>query len=75
MGVDTGFMHVAAALGCSGLALYSATRPDRIGVIAASPGAPIHSLARAEALSLEVVKRSLLRVLAGGVDRWHTEKG
>jgi len=34
VGVDTGLMHLAAALGKPGLALYTATRPTLTGVVA-----------------------------------------
>ncbi|MGH8610021.1 MAG: lipopolysaccharide heptosyltransferase I [Gammaproteobacteria bacterium] len=64
VGVDTGLMHVAAALGCSGLALFPATDPHRTGVIAA-PGAAIHNLVAAEALSWEAVERRLPALLEG----------
>lgn len=63
IGVDTGLMHVAAALGCPGLAFYCATDPLRTGVIGASPGAVIHNLVAAEALSWEAVERRLLALL------------
>jgi heptosyltransferase-1 len=59
VGVDTGLMHVAAALGCPGLALYSATDPARTGIIGALPATPIYMLAGAEALSTEAVGRRL----------------
>ena len=59
VGVDTGLMHVAAAWGCPGLALYSATDPARTGIIGALPAAPIYMLAGAEALSTEAVGRRL----------------
>ncbi len=65
IGVDTGLMHVAAALGCPGLAFYCATDPRRTGVIGASPGAAIHNLVAAEALSWETVERRLLALLEG----------
>ncbi len=65
VGVDTGLMHVAAALGCSGLAFYSTTDPHRTGVISASAGAVIHNLVAAEALSREAVERRRPALLGG----------
>jgi heptosyltransferase-1 len=59
VGVDTGLMHMAAALGCPGLALLTATDPARTGVIAAPHGAPIHNLAECDTLNIEVVWQHL----------------
>ncbi|MGH8578752.1 MAG: lipopolysaccharide heptosyltransferase I [Gammaproteobacteria bacterium] len=68
VGVDTGLMHVAAALGCSGLAFYCATDPNRTGVTSGSVSAAIHNLVAAEALSWEAVERRLPALLEG--DSW-----
>lgn len=63
VGVDTGLTHVAAALGCPGLALYVATSPDRTGVLVPR-GVAFDNLAGAEALNIEAVKRRLLERMA-----------
>lgn len=65
VGVDTGLMHAAAALGCPGLALYAATDPARTGVIAALSGAhPIHTLAECDILNMEVVWQRLVPLVS-----------
>ena len=64
VGVDTGLMHVAAALGCPGLALYTATDPARTGVIAAPHNAPIHSLTADDTLNVEAVWQRLEPLVA-----------
>jgi len=65
IGVDTGLMHVAAALGCPGLAFYCASDPRRTGAKSVAPGAAIHNLVAAEALSWEAVEGRLLALLEG----------
>ncbi|MGH8522288.1 MAG: lipopolysaccharide heptosyltransferase I [Gammaproteobacteria bacterium] len=65
MGVDTGLMHVAAALGCPGLAFYCATDPNRTGVISPSASAAMHNLVASEALSWKAVQRRLPALLEG----------
>lgn len=72
VGVDTGLMHVAAALGCSGLAFYSATDPSRTGVISGSVNPAIHNLVAAEALSWEAVERRLPALLKG--ENWAADR-
>lgn len=63
LGVDTGLMHMAAALGRPGLALYPATAPTLTGVRSA-PGHPsIASLTPADGLEPEQVGARLLAAL------------
>lgn len=63
LGVDTGLMHIAAALGRPGLALYPATAPALTGVRSASGHPPIPSLTPLDGLTPEQVSERLLTAL------------
>jgi len=64
LGVDTGLMHVAAALGKPGLALFPATQPALTGVRSPADAPQIASLTPKDDLSAEAVLARLLAVLA-----------
>ncbi len=59
VGVDTGLIHLAAALGCPGLALFISTDPARTGVMTMPQAAPLHNLAKPESMRLETVWQAL----------------
>lgn len=63
LGVDTGLMHIAAALGRPGLALYPVTAPALTGVRSAPGHPPIASLTPADGLTPEQVSARLLAAL------------
>ncbi len=63
LGVDTGLMHIAAALGCPGLALYPATAPTLTGVRSAPQHSAIASLTPADGLDPAAVSARLLATL------------
>ena len=62
IGMDTGLMHIAAALNKSGIALYPVTQPKLTGVLTAEPQ-PIESLSGAESLDVERVCNKMLALL------------
>ena len=64
LGVDTGLMHVAAALRKPGLALFPATLPALTGVRCEADAPQIASLTPQDDLSAEAVLARLLAVLA-----------
>lgn len=63
LGVDTGLMHIAAALGRPGLALYPVTAPALTGVRSAPGTPPIASLTPADGLAPGQVSARLLAAL------------
>ncbi|TQV61953.1 MAG: lipopolysaccharide heptosyltransferase I [Halothiobacillaceae bacterium] len=77
LGVDTGLMHIAAALGRPGLALFPATTPSLTGVRAGTNAPPIDSLTPQDGLDAEGVSTRLLAAIpllaspmhGGGIDR------
>jgi heptosyltransferase-1 len=64
LGVDTGLMHVAAALRKPGLALFPATLPALTGVRSEADAPQISSLTPQDDLSAEAVVERLQAVLA-----------
>jgi heptosyltransferase-1 len=69
VGVDTGLMHLAAALRKPGVGLYPATDPVRFGVLPEADAPPIHNLYKAEDLIPEIVATKLLGSLTGDLLR------
>jgi len=66
VGVDTGLMHLAAALGKPGLALYTATRPALTGVMSDRKArAKLINCESAESLRPDAVTAHLLGILRG----------
>lgn len=64
VGVDTGLLHLAAALGKPGLALYTATPPALTGAISDRRAAlPLRNLSRAEELQAAHVAQALRELL------------
>lgn len=63
LGVDTGLMHIAAALGRPGLALFPATRPELTGVRAGDDDPAMISLTHTDGLEPESVSARLLTVI------------
>ncbi len=64
LGVDTGLMHVAAALRKPGLALFPATLPRLTGVMPESGAPSMHSLTAEDGLDAASVLARLREVLA-----------
>ena len=60
VGVDTGLMHLAAALGRPGVGLYPATDPARFGAVAEVGMPPIENLFRLQDLRPQAVAERLL---------------
>lgn len=64
VGVDTGLLHLAAALGKPGLALYTATPPELTGAVSDRNAAvPLRNLSTPQELQAQVVIDALLTVL------------
>ncbi len=64
VGVDTGLLHLAAALGKPGLALYTATPPDLTGAISDRHAmAPLRNLATPHELQAQFVFGALMAIL------------
>jgi len=64
VGVDTGLLHLAAALGKPGLALYTATPPDLTGAISDKhAAAPLRNLSSKQALQAQAVIDALATIL------------
>lgn len=61
--VDTGFSHLAAALGCSGLTLYGPTNPDLIGTYGVNQKILCSSTQRMQDLTVLNVWENLLEIL------------
>ena len=59
VGMDTGLMHIAAALGKPGVALYLASDPDLTGVKTGAEAPVIHNLSNGQ-LSVEAVIEHLI---------------
>jgi len=64
VGVDTGLMHLAAALRKPGVGLYPATDPVRFGVLPEADAPVMHNLYKAEDLVPEAVAAKLLEMLS-----------
>ncbi len=67
VGVDTGLMHLAAALGRPGVGLYPATDPARFGAVAAAGAPALVNLSSSSDLDPKRVAAHLLEVLGGTV--------
>jgi heptosyltransferase I len=65
VGVDTGLMHLAAALRKPGVGLYPATDPARFGAMAEVDAAPIVNLSAAMGLDPSAVAARLLTGIGG----------
>lgn len=63
LGVDTGLMHIAAALGRPGLALFPATAPALTGVRTGTNSPPIASLTPQDGLDADNVTARLLAAI------------
>ncbi len=64
VGVDTGLLHLAAALGKPGLALYTATPPALTGAVSdRHAAAPLRNLSAAHELTAAAVIQALLATL------------
>ena len=61
IGMDTGLMHVAAAFGKKGIALYPVTQPELTGVMTA--GNSIASIGGKKALDVDIVTTRMLKLL------------
>ena len=62
IGVDTGPVHLAAALGCKTVALYTDTEPGKTGVVAANPSAVINLGATGEIPSPQQARDAMRRL-------------
>jgi len=65
VGVDTGLMHLAAALGRPGVGLYPATDPARFGAVAEAGSPALINLSNNLDLDPERVAARLLKMLGG----------
>jgi heptosyltransferase-1 len=63
IGVDTGLMHLAAALGKTGVGLYPATDPARFGAVAEAGAPAIVNLSDAADLRPEAVLAAFLALI------------
>lgn len=64
IGVDTGLLHLAAALGKPGLALYTATPPALTGAVSDRHAPlPLHNLSTTEELAPLFVTNAITRIL------------
>lgn len=64
VGVDTGLLHLAAALGKPGLALYTATPPALTGAVSDRHAPlPLHNLSTTEELAPLFVTNAITRIL------------
>ena len=63
IGMDTGLMHIAAALNKKGIALYPVTQPTLTGVLSAGKQQGIESIGGKKALDTEQVSQKMLQLL------------
>lgn len=63
IGMDTGLMHIAAALNKKGIALYPVTQPTLTGVLSAGTQQSIESIGGKKALDIEQVSQKMLKLL------------
>jgi len=63
IGMDTGLMHIAAALNKKGIALYPVTQPTLTGVLSGGKQQAIESIGGEKALDMQQITKKMLELL------------